>query len=55
MFSNWEGQPLINIETVIHLIGSTTTTKRLTVKCKLDKHSYPTGTRVSDEDYDDIM
>ena len=53
--SNWEGQPLISIETIIHLIGSTTTTKGLTVKCKLDKRSYPTGMKVSDKDYDDIV
>lgn len=53
--SNWEGQPLINIETIIHLIGSTKTTKGLTVKCKLDERSYPIGTKVSDEDYDRII
>ena len=53
--STWEGQPLISIETVVHSIGSTTTTKGLTVKCKLDERSYPTGTKVSDEDYDSII
>ena len=51
---NWAGQPLINIETVIDLIGSTTTQQGLTVKCVLDKNEYPTGIKVSDEDYNSI-
>ena len=33
---NWAGQPLIDIETVIDLIGSTTTKQGLKVKCILD-------------------
>ncbi len=53
--SNWEGQPLISIETAVHLIGSTTTTKGLTVKCILNERSYPIGTKVSDEDFDRII
>ena len=47
----WAGQPLIDIETVIDLIGSTTTKQGLTVKCVLDENDYPTGTKVSDEEY----
>ena len=50
----WAGQPLIDIETVIDLIGSTTTQQGLTVKCVLDKNEYPTGIKVSDEDYNSI-
>lgn len=48
---SWAGQPLVNIETVIDLIGSTTTKHGLKVKCVLDKNLYPTGIKVSDEDY----
>ena len=48
---SWAGQPLVDIETVIDLIGSTTTQRGLTVKCVLDENEYPTGIKVSDEDY----
>ena len=51
---SWAGQPLIDIETVIDLIGSTTTQQGLTVKCVLDKNEYPTGIKVSDEAYNSI-
>ena len=51
---SWAGQPLIDIETVIDLIGSTTTQHGLTVKCVLDKNEYPTGIKVPDEDYNRI-
>lgn len=51
---SWAGQPLIDIETVIDLIGSTTTQQGLTVKCVLDENEYPTGIKVSDEDYNRI-
>ncbi len=34
---NWQEQPLIDIETTINLIGSTTTRKGLTVICRLDE------------------
>ena len=52
---SWAGQPLIDIETVIDLIGSTTTQQGLTVKCVLDENEYPTGIKVSDEDYNRII
>ena len=51
---SWAGQPLIDVETVIDLIGSTTTQQGLTVKCILDENEYPTGIKVSDEDYSRI-
>ena len=51
---SWAGQPLIDIETVINLIGSTTTHQGLKVKCVLDENEYPTGIKVSDEDYNRI-
>ena len=47
----WAGQPLIDIETVIDLIGSTTTSKGLKVKCILDENEYQTGIKVSESDY----
>lgn len=50
----WAGQPLIDIETVIDLIGSTTTKQGLKVKCILDENEYPTGIKVDDEEYDRV-
>ena len=51
---NWAAQPLIDIQTVIDLIGSTTTEQGLKVKCVLDERDYPTGIKVQDEDYERI-
>lgn len=51
---NWQGKPLINIETVVNLINSTTTTTGLKVICKADYKEYPLSKKVSDEDYNAI-
>lgn len=51
---NWAAQPLVDIQTVIDLIGSTTTEQGLKVKCILDEREYPTGIKVQDEDYERI-
>lgn len=45
---NWQGQPLVDIETVVSLIGSTTTTKGLSVICRVDENHYDLGVKVSD-------
>ena len=49
--SHWKGQPLISVETVITLIGSTTTTTGLKIKCVKDNSIYKLGIKVSDEDF----
>jgi hypothetical protein len=49
--SNWRGEPLRDYETIVHLIAATTTAKGLTVTCRLDRRRYPTGRRVSDEEF----
>ena len=49
--SHWKGQPLISVETVIQLIGSTTTTTGLKIKCMKDDTVYKIGKKVSDEEY----
>jgi hypothetical protein len=46
--SNWRGEPLRDYETIVHLIGRTTTAKGLTVICRLDRRKYRTGREVSD-------
>ena len=45
---NWRGRPLTSHETIINLIGATTTTTGLTVTAQLDTAPYPTGVKVSD-------
>jgi hypothetical protein len=49
--SHWKGQPLIDVETVIQLIGSTTTTTGLKIICVKDDTVYEIGIKVSDEDF----
>ena len=52
--SNWRGTPLNDYETVVNLISATTTTKGLKVSCRLDKKKYPTGVKISDEEWEQI-
>ena len=52
---NWRGQPLVNYETIIHLIGGTKTRTGLKVKAVLDTNEYETGIKVSDEQLDEIQ
>jgi len=49
--SHWRGQPLISVEAVISLIGSTTTTTGLKITCVKDERAYELGIKVSDEDF----
>jgi hypothetical protein len=51
---NWRGRPLISLETVVNLIGSTKTETGLKVKCDIDTSLYPTGFKVSDEQMDQL-
>jgi hypothetical protein len=46
--SNWRGEPLRDYETIVQLIARTTTAKGLTVTCRLDRHRYPVGEKISD-------
>jgi hypothetical protein len=51
---NWRGQPLINYETIINLIGGTKTRTGLKVKAVLDTNDYEIGIEVSDEELEDV-
>ena len=51
---NWAGKPLIDIETVINLISTTTTKTGLAVVCELDDNVYPLAQKVSDEDFKSV-
>jgi hypothetical protein len=47
---NWRGRPLVSRETVVALIRSTTTTKGLRVRARLDTRRYAVGKDVPTED-----
>jgi hypothetical protein len=47
---NWRGRPLMSHDIIIELIANTTTRAGLTIRAELDTATYPTGTKVSDED-----
>ena len=49
--SNWRGEPLLDYETVVNLISHTTTAKGLQVVCRLDRRKYPTGRKVTNEEF----
>lgn len=46
---NWRGRPLVDRETVVNLIASTTTRSGLIVKAALDTNHYETKIKVPDE------
>ena len=45
---HWRGRPLVDYDTVVSLIGATTTQTGLTVSARLDVDDYPTGVTVPD-------
>ncbi len=51
---NWRGEPLINYETIINLIGGTKTRTGLQVQAVLDTNEYEIGIKVSDEQLEEI-
>lgn len=51
---NWQGQPLIDIETVVNLISSTTTKTGLKVACTVDSNSYETGIKITTQQKENI-
>ena len=51
---NWRGRPLVDLQTIVELIGNTKTTTGLTVKVIVDKNIYETGKKISDVDFEKI-
>ena len=51
---NWKGEPLVSFETVIGLISGTKTKTGLRVKALMDKNTYKTGIKISDEEMAEI-
>ncbi len=46
---NWRAKPLVSYRVIVSLIGATTTTTGLTVRCELDEAKYPKGIVVSEQ------
>jgi hypothetical protein len=48
---NWRGKPLVSVQTIINLIGATTTRSGLEVYARLDDGTYPDKIRVTDAEF----
>lgn len=51
---SWQGKPLIDIQTVIDLIGSTSTTSGLKITCVPDYNEYKLGQKISDKEFKNL-
>jgi hypothetical protein len=51
---NWRGKPLISHEVIVQLIAATKNRKGLQVHAEIDTGLYPPGTKVSDEEMNNI-
>ena len=51
---NWQGKPLIDIETTVNLIRSTKTNQGLSVLCEVDENTYNKGVKIDDEVFEKI-
>lgn len=47
---NWRGKPLIDLVTIVNLIGNTRTNAGLKICCELDENVYQKGIKVADEE-----
>jgi hypothetical protein len=52
---NWQGKPLVDIQTAVDLIGCTRTNAGLKVTCVRDDTEYQLAKKVSDEDFESIL
>jgi hypothetical protein len=48
---NWRGKPLVSLETIVNLIGATTTSTGLEVYARLDNGTYPEKIKVPNTDF----
>jgi len=51
---NWQGVPLIDINTEVQLIGAVKTKSGLKVKAKIDENEYEKGRVITDEELKNI-
>jgi hypothetical protein len=47
---NWRGRPLLSLEVIVNLIGSTTTDTGLHIRSQLDTNTYRSGIKVSKQE-----
>jgi len=52
---NWRGRPLVSHEVIINSIGHTTTKTGLQIRAELDTKLYPTGRKITDEEFAQIQ
>lgn len=52
--ANWRGRPLVDLECIVSLIGSTRTETGLEVRAELDAGSYPLGREVTKEEMETL-
>jgi transposase len=51
---NWRAKPLVSLETIIELVSDTSTKEGLTVSAMIDQNTYPTGIKVTDEEFEKL-
>ena len=49
--TNWRGRPLVSYQVVVNLIAHTTTANGLSVRARLDRRYFPTGVKVTDDEF----
>lgn len=54
IMENWRGKPLTDHEVIVNLIGNTTPATGLTIQASLDKGTYPTGIKVTDQQMQEL-
>ena len=52
---NWRGTPLVNLATIVSLIGSTHSTAGLRVRSELDRGAYPGGVTITDAQLESVQ
>lgn len=51
---NWRGRPLLSLEVIVNLIGSTTTDTGLHIRSEIDTNAYRAGVKVSEQELADL-
>lgn len=51
---NWRGRPLESVETVVNLIGSTTTSEGLRIRASVDETEYEKGIKITDDELEAV-
>lgn len=52
---NWRGRPLTSHDVIVNLIAHTTTSQGLEIQAEIDTNQYPTGIKVSEEEFNSVQ